>query len=247
MTGEPRPIGASSTECRALDRRAIQEFSIPGLLLMEHASIGAAQLACDRLRALRGDVVGARVGIICGPGNNGGDGYAVARHLHQAGASVTVWELVTHGRADADDDAARNAEMARVLGVTRVDAAATWPDASANVPLDLVVDAVFGTGLTREPVGRFLAAIRWLNEQSAPVLALDLPSGLDADSGEPLGVAVEADWTVTFGLVKRGLTTPGAQRFTGALFYVPIGIPRQLLPAGSTGFPPAPIAVRQSC
>lgn len=236
--------GATSEECRTLDRRATADFAIPGLLLMEHASIGAARLACNLLDERGPRVSEARVGVVCGPGNNGGDGYGVARHLHQAGARVTIWELTRPAHDAPETDAGRNALMAAALGLERHDASSEWPSAGVADDFDLLIDAVFGTGLSRAPAHRFAEAITWLNGGRAPVLALDVPSGLDGDTGRAVGAAaVEAQWTVTFGLLKRGLLLEAAARFTGQLFCVPIGAPRQLLPMGAPSFPPGPFPI----
>jgi len=219
---------------RELDRRAIEEHRFPSLLLMEHASIGIALECLARLPA-----AGARVEIACGPGNNGGDGLACARHLHNAGVDVTIWELVAPGARAAGSDPATHLEIARRIGIRVIDASARLPS-PADLP-DLRVDAIFGTGLARAPAGIHRLAIERLNAERAPVVAADVPSGFDADRGTPLGATVEAAVTVTLGLPKRGFLAPGAERFTGELRCVPIGVSRRLLPAGIPAFPPAPV------
>lgn len=238
-------VGGSAEECRQLDRTAIEEFGIPGLLLMEHASIGAAQFAAKQLAALRPDgprhprraLAESSVLLVCGPGNNGGDGFAMARHLDNLGVRVSLWELVDPAGCDATSDAGHNRAIAASLGLALIPAWDSLPPAPVPPP-DIIVDAVFGTGLSRPPTGQFQDAIRFMNDHPAPVLAVDVPSGLDTDLGTPLEQAVEARWTVTFGLMKRGFLRPGAARFTGPVFCVPIGVPRRLLPPGAPIFPP---------
>jgi NAD(P)H-hydrate epimerase len=224
---------------RELDRRSIEEHRVPSLLLMEHASIGIALECLARLPA-----AGARVEVVVGPGNNGGDGLACARHLQNAGVEVTIWELVPPGARAPGSDPAVNLEIARRFGIPVIDASAHLP-APRALP-DLRVDAIFGTGLARPPEGIHRLAIERLNAEAAPVLAVDVPSGFDADRGGALGAAVEAAVTVTLGLPKRGFLAPGAERFTGELRCVPIGVSRRLLPAGIPAFPPAPVLLRRA-
>lgn len=214
---------------------------MPGLLLMEHAAIGATLLALQALTEVGTPPHQARITIACGPGNNGGDGYAVARHLHNAGVTVTVLELASAEQFAPNSDAGINRRLAQRWGIAML-------DARQEIPLpacDICVDALFGTGLTRPPTGRFAAIIDSMNAATAPILAIDIPSGLDADRGVPLEHAIRARWTATFGLVKQGFLEPTARAFTGSIFCVPIGIPRELLPSGVPPFPPAPIAVAE--
>ncbi len=234
--------GFPSKTCRELDRLAIDELGMASLILMEHASLGATRLALDML-AREGikDPGAAHIRILCGPGNNGGDGYAMARHLHNAGAQVEVWDLMNPLHIQPRGDAGHNRSLLLRMGLETRAAFTALPD--EEIPTDLWVDAIFGTGLSRPPEGVFADAIERLNRNPAPVLAVDIPSGLDADDGLPLGVAVQARCTATFGLVKQGFLRPGAARFTGELFCVPIGVPRQLLPPGTPAYPPEPIPV----
>ncbi len=233
MTNPPR--GFPIEVCRELDRRAIA-LGIPGSLLMEHASLGATRLALEVLGA-RSEP--PRIWILCGPGNNGGDGCAMARHLYNAGARPVIWSLVDPRDLPPDGDAALQYRILTAMGIAVTPAHTLLPPVPTPPP-DLIVDAIFGTGLGRAPAGRFADAIEQINSCPAPVLAVDTPSGLDSDAGEPLGATVEARWTATFGLPKKGFLAPAAQRFTGAVFYVPIGVPRDLLPAGFAAYPPEP-------
>ncbi|MEM7168179.1 MAG: NAD(P)H-hydrate epimerase [Planctomycetota bacterium] len=232
--------GSSAAESRHLDQVTIEEFGVPGLLLMEHASIGAATLALAALEESNIPHGRARVAVLCGPGNNGGDGYAVARHLHNAGVDVEIWDFVaTVAEGTPQCDASMQRALARRWGIEFVDATAELP---SGVEVDLFVDALFGTGLSRAPADNFAAAIRLVNDSGTPTLAIDIPSGLAADCGTPLGDAIRARWTATFGVVKKGFLAPRAGAFTGAVFCVPIGIPKELLPKDAPAFPPAPVA-----
>lgn len=218
-----RPL--SRAEVRSLDARAADELGLPTLVLMENAGRGAA----DWLRArLTPD---ARVVIVCGPGNNGGDGGVVARHLDGWGFDVRVLWFARADRLSADA-ATQHAILDRSgivqmmidgsIDATRLDA--------LFAGADWLVDALLGTGLTRPAEGALAEVIAALNRSGRPILALDLPSGLDADTGRPLGVAVRATATVSFVAPKLGFDWPGgAATFTGDVHVVDLGLPRRLL------------------
>jgi NAD(P)H-hydrate epimerase len=201
---------------RAVDRAAIEEYGIPGIVLMENA---ARALAATALSMLDG---GGMALIICGSGNNGGDGWALARHLHNAGVRVVVAPL---GDPRPDGDAGVNCAICRAMGIEEI----AFDRLEAQRDADLIVDAIFGTGLTRPVLeGRAEEAIVWMNAGSEPVLAVDVPSGLDADRGFPLGVAVRATATVTFVGMKPGFLVSGAEAWTGTVTVGDIGAPREL-------------------
>jgi hydroxyethylthiazole kinase-like uncharacterized protein yjeF len=223
----------STEQMRAFDRFAIERCSVPGLLLMENAGRGAAEIIGARLAP------GARVLVACGSGNNGGDGFVVARHLLAAGHAVRV---VLFAKEDQlTPDARANWAAWRGVG-GEVEVCAT----EAELPRfeqelaasDAVIDALFGTGLARDVSGRFRVAIERINQhglsqQGVPVFALDIPSGLNADTGLALGVAIKASLTVTFGHYKLGLLTSKAPDYTGELALVGLGVPAMLEPAGA--------------
>jgi NAD(P)H-hydrate epimerase len=208
---------------RALDRRAIQDFGLPGVVLMENAGCGAAQVL------LRLGVHG-RVLICCGKGNNGGDGYVLARHLDNHHVPVRV--LLFARPEELTGDAAVHYQVIARSGLDVQE----WAGAVDEVALvtelavaEWVVDALFGTGLTgavRPPLDRVIAA---LNGGKARVLAVDIPSGLDADTGGPLGPCVRAEHTVTFAALKKGFAVAAAQAWLGEVHLVDIGLPRVLL------------------
>lgn len=215
-----RPL--SRDEVRSIDARAADEFHLPTLVLMENAGRGAAERLRVRLSP------GARVVIACGPGNNGGDGGVVARHLDAWGHLVHVAWF-----ADPDSlhgDAAIQRHILTASGIpqsvclgSEIDLLWLWRDA------DWIVDALLGTGLTRPVEGILLSAIAAMNRSGRAILALDLPSGLDADTGIPLGDAVRATFTTTFVAPKLGFSAPGASSYTGAVEVVEIGVPRRIL------------------
>jgi NAD(P)H-hydrate epimerase len=217
----------SREEVRGIDRRVAEECGLPTLVLMENAGRGAAAWLRDRAGAPPPKVV-----IACGPGNNGGDGGVVARHLDAWGCPVRVVWFAEPGRLRGDA-----AVQWDVLARSDVDQSA-WnePDASDPARLDSlfagagwVVDALLGTGLTRAVEGTLRAVIEAINRAGKPVLALDLPSGLDADTGRPLGAAVRATVTATFVAPKLGFAAPGASDYTGEVAVIDIGAPRVVL------------------
>lgn len=215
-------------EVRALDRRATEEFGVPSLLLMENAGRACA----DAARRMVADDP-RPVNVVCGPGNNGGDGLVVARTLHARGVPVEAWlaaPLETVERLSADVRA--NADMWRRQGRDLRELATPAQLEAARPELErasLLVDALFGTGLARPVEGHLAAVVELLDAAPAPVLAVDVPSGLDADTGEVLGVAPTAACTVTFVAPNVGLTRGECPRLAGAVEVAEIGIPRPLL------------------
>ncbi|MBX3353732.1 MAG: NAD(P)H-hydrate epimerase [Phycisphaeraceae bacterium] len=223
---------------RAVDRAAIEELDLPGVALMENAAATLAQVSDEMLTA-RGAPADARALILAGPGNNGGDGFAAARRLRNAGRTVIV---ATLGEPrDADSDASINLRVLRGLRAPAVEIHAIHArptralDAIVDAPGEpmIVIDAMLGTGLDRTLADPFLDAVRWLNALRARrgtlVVAADIPTGLDADTGETLGDAVRADATVTFAGLKAGFLAPGARAFLGEVTVADIGAPRELL------------------
>jgi len=214
----------SREEVRALDRRAIEEFGVPGVVLMENAGRGAAEL----LLALgaHGPVV-----VCCGKGNNGGDGFVIARHLDNRGVPVRV--LLFARPEELEGDAAINYRIIARAGVPIAVHAANPVDGKVLgeelAAAEWVVDALFGTGLrgpVRPPFDQVIAAI---NASSRRVLAVDIPSGLDCDTGRPLGPTVRATHTATFVAQKKGFADPAATEWLGQVHVLDIGAPRRLL------------------
>jgi NAD(P)H-hydrate epimerase len=207
-------------QMRAVDRAAIEEFGIPGVVLMENAGRGAADVACEMLA----DAADPRVVIACGGGNNGGDGFVIARHLHNRHIGVSVRLLAPPEKCGGD--AATHLSVIRKMGI---DVATASPDELALGDAELVVDALLGTGLSGEVRSPFDAAIEATNAAGRSVLSVDLPSGLDANTGEILGCCVRATRTVTFAAPKLGFKLRRGPEMTGPLTVVDIGVPRELL------------------
>jgi len=216
----------TAEEMRELERRTIDEVGLPGIVLMENAGRAAAELLYRRFAALRpGPVL-----VLAGRGNNGGDGYVIARHLINDGWRVRTLVLAEESRVGGD--AATNLRALQRSGGE----VAFAPDEvrlkrllAAGKKSRLLVDALLGTGLSAEVGGHFGIAIDWINAAGLPVLAVDVPSGIDATSGRVLGRAVKANLTVTFACPKLGhVLYPGAD-LCGELATVDIGIPASLL------------------
>ncbi len=232
-TGSHAPRSCTVAEVREIDRRAIEDFGVPGVVLMENAAGGLAD-AIEDVAAARDarDIL-----IMCGGGNNGGDGYAAARLLDNRGRDV---RLVTLSEPREGSDAAVNARICERMKLPR----AMWdPDDPPSIGADaLIVDAMFGTGLDRGLEGAAGAAAAWINDAGLPVIAADVPSGLDADTGAPLGATVRATVTVTFAAIKRGFLRPESRPYLGQLRLVSIGAPRAAAAGLGAPIPPDVLA-----
>jgi len=211
---------------RALDAYTIQVLGIPGLVLMENAGTGAAQLL--RERAERAGW-GKRTLVLAGRGNNGGDGFVMARHLFNWGWPVKVVFLGDPERLRAGSDPEINYRACQATGVPIV--------ASMDVPAivalareaALLVDAIFGTGLDRPLEHPYPELFCQLAGLGRPVFAVDVPSGLDAETGKPLPVALKAEVTATFAAAKPGFFQAEGPRYCGEVVIIPISIPQQLI------------------
>lgn len=211
-------------EMKEIDRRAIEEFGIPGAVLMENAGRGAAEVIEEFLYESGIE----KVLIIAGKGNNGGDGFVAARHLANRDAACEV--CLIGKKTDVKGDAKTNLDIADKMGIEIREVTDERKIlAEAINRAGLIVDALFGTGLSKEVGGFYREVIEAINGSGLPVISLDIPSGLDSSAGRPLGIAVEADMTVTFCLPKVGsLVYPGAD-YAGELVLADIGAPYPLL------------------
>ena len=214
-------IHVTTEQMREIDRRAIHEIGIPGIALMESAGRRVFEESTTMVAATEGDVI-----VLCGKGNNGGDGFVVARHLLNNAYDVEVHLVGKAG--EIAGDAATNLAVLQHMGIA-VHELHKQHDVSAVTPAlggaALLIDALLGTGLRGEVRGLYAALISAVNGSQARVLSVDIPSGLNADTGEPLGAAVRAEKTVTFQYPKRGFKNPLAREFLGELVVADIGIP----------------------
>ena len=227
----------TAVEMRALDRSAIEDFGIPGIVLMENAGLGTVHIMTRDL----GPCENSFALIFIGPGNNGGDGFVIGRHLHQRGCQPIFFILVNPDILTGD--AAVNFQIVEKLKLpfhiidsqVRV---STIPVLLKQIePRDLpcyaVIDALFGTGLGRDIDGHFADVIDLINQpefaRSVPVVSVDIPSGLDSDSGRILGKCIRADYTVTFGCPKPGHYIHSSSDMSGVLRIIDIGIPPEVV------------------
>ena len=256
-------------QVRELDRRAIEEYGIPSILLMENAARACAD---EAERILRIDGVSramaklrqpgskddiprnvselerwkeklhkaeAPVVILCGPGNNGGDGLAIARTLHNRGHEVLVYFCGKLPQLEAaGDDVQTNARLVRALGLEIHELQSSEQIKQARMSFaeaPLIIDALFGTGLTRTIEDPWRAVIEAANDVECSKLAVDIPSGLDADTGDVLGVCFRAESTVTCVAEKPGFHQAAGPMFCGQVAVAEIGIPREFIETALRG------------
>lgn len=213
---------ATSQEMQNIDRRAAEEYGIPTLLLMENASLGV----CRLVEEMYGPVKGKKITIVCGKGNNGGDGLAAARQLHNRGARVQAYLLSEQSALKGD--AAVNLEIALKMGI-ELYSRDRYDMQGLRIALNhshVIIDAILGTGLSAPVIGEYAEVIGLINDSGRPVVAVDIPTGINSDTGEVMGSAVKAAATAALAIPKRGhLLYPGAE-FTGRLHVTDISIPR---------------------
>src|SRR6266851_4994845 len=216
----------NSVQMREADRRTIEEIGIPSLVLMENA--GRQVVAA--IETVHGDLLDQSVAVLCGRGSNGGDGFVVARTLMQRGVDVSVFLI---GRvADVRGDARTNLEILGRLGLTVVEIADSqaWELHFSEIgDCTLIVDSIFGTGLNAPLSGLMETVVADVNASGIPVVAVDLPSGLSADSHEPIGDSIEAGVTVTLAAPKLSLVLPPAETRAGDIVIADIGIPSDVI------------------
>jgi len=216
-------------DVRRIDRYAIETLGVPGVVLMENAGRNAA----DAIAEFLGGTAGKRVAVVSGAGNNGGDGFVVARHLARRGADVVTFLVAPEEKIAGD--AAVNLKILRALGVEVRRA----ENLSAELRrFDAVIDAVGGTGIRGPLRGEAAEAVEQINAAGRPVVALDIPTGLDCDTGEAPGPVVRAAMTVTFVARKKGFDAPGSAVYTGAVRVSDIGIPAERVREMLVGAPP---------
>lgn len=210
---------------KEMDERAQKDYAIPGLILMENAGRAAAQAASRLLRGQKNK----EVIVFSGPGNNGGDGFVLARHLANKKIKVKVFLLGKKNKLRGD--ALINFVILSKIGVEAIELNFTnWPKVRTGIQrADLVVDAIFGIGLNKDISGMFREVIKDINSRAKKVLALDIPSGLCATTGRIFNTCVRADTTVTFGAAKKGFLKRCAKKYIGRLIVADIGLPLRLI------------------
>lgn len=228
----------TAAQMRTVDARAIKDFHLPANVLLEHAGLHVAKTVWQLLaRTTR-----KRVVLFAGKGNNGGDGFVAARHLRHWGASVRVFAVADE--AGLAKPVAQALRGARAFGVDVIVLdEKSERNARLNVAAsDVVVDALLGTGMKDKPKSFVAKAIDLINGGNKPVVSVDLPSGIDADTGHAAGASVRATWTVTFGAPKIGLLIGEGRDAAGRIVVADIGLPKQLFATGDYTFVTAPVA-----
>ena len=217
----------TSEEMRGCDAAAVSVYGIPGVVLMENASRGAV----DAVEEYFGPADGKWILIIAGKGNNGGDGFTMARHFVNRGADVDVFTLGPDNASTGD--AAANLAILRAmeketqrLRVHLLSSTASLEDLLQRRPW-LAVDAMLGTGLSSPIKGEIAEIIEVLNRAEVRVMAVDIPTGINADTGDIMGSAVQANLTATMGGLKRGLLLRGGRGHAGEVRNIDIGMPRE--------------------
>jgi len=219
-------------EVRAVDRAAIEVLGIPGVILMENAGRNCA----DAIEQFLGGKSDQRAAIVAGPGNNGGDGYVIARHLAMRGFGVTTFIICQREKISGDAAVNLNAISALKHDIRYLAAEEIGDLASQLAEFDLIVDAIGGTGVQGALRGPAATAVEQINAAGRPVAAVDIPTGLDCDTGRTDGPAVRADLTVTFVAAKKGFSHPQASQYTGEVIVADIGVPADLVVSISSEF-----------
>lgn len=216
---------ASVEQSKKIDELSQKEFHLPSEVLMEAAGVSAAR---EIEQAFYPEINRGRISIICGPGNNGGDGLVIARHLHSAGYRDLAVFLLSPKKSRSN---LLNEQIIRLSlqGIKLIDALEEPHVLEKIISSSLVIDALFGIGLNQKVSGEYAQAIQLMNQVKVPVISLDTPSGLECDTGMILGVAVKASMTLSFGLGKPGFFISEGPSHIGRLRILPIGFPYELL------------------
>ena len=213
-------------QVRDFDAWAINTALVPGIVLMENAGRGCGEVVINELKKNGG----RKVCIFCGTGNNGGDGFVIARHLKNAGFKVQI--ALCGKSSKIKGDAEINYKIACKMGILIKELEPASDDIEKDIETvagdcDLIVDAIFGTGLSGELGGGFDRLVSAINSLNKQIIAVDIPSGLDCDRGLALGTAIKAAITVTFAAAKKGFVNPASAGYTGEVYITSIGIEPQ--------------------
>src|SRR3989339_2208823 len=215
-------------EMRELDRRAIEEYKIPGIVLMENAGRNMAEEVLQMID----NPQKVKVAILCGKGNNGGDGFVVARHLHNHSIHVDVFLIARVSDILKDGDAGTNLQILLTMKIP-VNEIFDIPGVNSILKelrnYNILADALFGTGLSGDVREPFKTLIHGVNNLNKPIISVDIPSGLDCNTGKILGAAIKATKTVTFAIAKKGFFLNDGPSYTGKVIVSDIGIPKELI------------------
>ncbi len=213
-------------QVRDFDKWAINTAGLPGIILMENAGRGCAEIVIRELKKSGG----TKVCVFCGTGNNGGDGFVIARHLVNGGFEVRIALCGPSSKMKGNAETSYKITCNMGIPIEELDLNNVEKGVKDFTgECDLIVDAIFGTGLAGAPSEGFGKLINAINSLNKPVVAVDIPSGLDCDAGESLGAAIKAVITVTFAAAKKGFINPESAQYTGEIYIASIGIePREI-------------------
>ena len=215
-------------EMRELDRKAIEEYKIPGIVLMENAGRNVAEEVLQMID----NPQKVKVAILCGKGNNGGDGFVVARHLHNHSIHVDVFLIAKISDILKDGDAGTNLQILLNMKISVkeiLDISGVNSILNELNNYNILVDALFGTGLSGDVREPFKTLIDGVNNLNKPIVSVDIPSGLDSNTGKILGAAIKATKTVTFAAAKKGFYLGEGTSYTGNVTVTDISIPKDLI------------------
>ncbi len=216
-------------EMRELDRKAIEEYKIPGIVLMENAGRNVAEEVLQMID----NPQKVKVAILCGKGNNGGDGFVVARHLHNHSISLNVFLVAKISDILKDGDAGTNLQILLNMKISVkeiLDISGVNSILKELYNYNILADALFGTGLSGDVREPFKTLINGVNNLNKPIISVDIPSGLDCNTGKILGATIQATKTVTFAVAKKGFYLNDGPSYTGKVIVSDISIPRELIP-----------------
>jgi len=209
-------MNVTSKRMREIDRQAIEKFGIPSLILMENAGRSVAEAALKMLGSKR------HVLVICGKGNNGGDGFVAGRHLMNHGVKVRFYVLASP--RELSKDALLNYQILKKMKAD----IHSWNRKVSMAQADLIIDAILGTGLSKDLSEPYFSVVQRINKSRKPVLAIDIPTGLNGDTGRVMSIAVKANRTMTLGLAKKGLFRGDGPKYTGKVEVGDISLPAVL-------------------
>ena len=225
----PQSVGMiclNRKQVRAIDHLALENYGVPEMVLMENAARSAVDVAVEMMKK----IAAPRATILCGPGNNGGDGFAIARHLHNLGWTLQILRVGKSSNANPQSGAAINKAILEKMGYA---AEYYMDDKLTGFQPNLVIDAIYGTGF-RQPmpmdVQMLIGSVCFFKTMVPfQILAIDIPSGLDCDTGIAASAGIFADRTITFVAEKIGFANPASRRYTGAITVGDIGCPKELI------------------
>lgn len=213
----------TSDQMRRVDSETINNYGIPGPKLMENAGRGIAQNISDKILNHSNN---AKVVIICGKGNNGGDGFVIGRYLHEDNAEITIYYMGPVEKLTPDAKLNYDRALKQGIALQEIN---SIDDLPKHLNCDLIIDAIFGTGFSGVPRGLSGELIEYINKQNTPVAAVDLPSGLNADTGQHEGTVVRVDYSFPLALPKYGLYISPGRELAGDVTTVPIGVPDEVI------------------